>query len=94
MINYKKLCAPGGEKMPNIKSAKKRVKVIINKHEANLPVKGSMKTAVKKVEKNATNENLNIANKRIDKAASKGVITKNKAARLKSRLTKKVNETK
>ena len=80
--------------MPNIKSAKKRVKVIINKHEANVPVKGSMKTAVKKVEKDATKENLNVANKRIDKAASKGVITKNKAARLKSRLTKKVNETK
>ena len=80
--------------MPNIKSAKKRVKVIINKHEANVPVKGSMKTAVKKVEKDATKENLNVANKRIDKAASKGVITKNKAARLKSRLTKKVNESK
>ena len=80
--------------MPNIKSAKKRVKVIINKHEANVPVKGSMKTAVKKVEKDATKENLNVANKKIDKAASKGVITKNKAARLKSRLTKKVNETK
>ena len=80
--------------MPNIKSAKKRVKVIINKHESNVPVKGSMKTAVKKVEKEATKDNLNIANKRIDKAASKWVITKNKAARLKSRLTKKVNESK
>ena len=77
--------------MPNIKSAKKRVKVIINKHEANVPVKGSMKTAVKKVEKDATKENLNVANKKIDKAASKGVITKNKAARLKSRLTKMSN---
>ena len=45
---------PGGEKMPNIKSAKKRVKVTSTKHESNIPVKGSMKTAVKKVEKDAS----------------------------------------
>lgn len=80
--------------MPNIKSAKKRVKVTEAKHEANLLKKSSMKTAVKKVEKEATVENLNTANKRIDKALGQGIITKNKAARLKSRLTKKVNESK
>ena len=80
--------------MPNIKSAIKRVKTTATKHEANILKKGSMKTAVKKVEKDATVENLNTANKRIDKAVNKGVITKNKAARLKSRLTKKVNESK
>lgn len=85
---------PGGEKMPNIKSAKKRVKVIASKHDANILKKGAMKTAVKKVEKEATKENLNTANKRIDKALGQGIITKNKAARLKSRLSKKVNETK
>ena len=75
--------------MPNIKSAKKRVKVTSVKHESNIPVKGSMKTAVKKVEKELTQENLKTANKRIDKACNKGIITKNKASRLKSRLTKK-----
>lgn len=80
--------------MPNIKSAKKRVKVIEAKSNANILKKGSMKTAVKKVEKEATKENLNTANKRIDKALNQGIIKKNKAARLKSRLTKKVNETK
>ena len=80
--------------MPNIKSAKKRVKVIASKHEDNIIKKGSMKTAVKKTEKEATKENLNTANKRIDKALNKGIIKKNKAARLKSRLAKKVNETK
>ena len=80
--------------MPNIKSAKKRVKVIESKHDANILKKGSMKTAVKKTEKDATKENLNTANKRIDKALNKGIIKKNKAARLKSRLAKKVNETK
>ncbi len=80
--------------MPNIKSAKKRVKVISSKHDANILKKSSMKTAVKKVEKEATLENLNTANKRIDKAVSGGLIKKNKAARLKSRLSKKVNESK
>ena len=80
--------------MPNIKSAKKRVKVIASKHEANILKKGSMNTAVKKVEKEATLENLNTANKRIDKAVGQGIIKKNKAARLKSRLSKKVNESK
>lgn len=80
--------------MPNIKSAKKRVKVTATKHEANIGPKGAMKTAIKKVEKDATVENLNIANKRIDKACNKGIITENKAARLKSRLSTKVNESK
>ena len=37
---------------------------------------------------------INTANKRIDKALNQGLITKNKASRLKSRLTKKVNESK
>lgn len=80
--------------MPNIKSAKKRVKVTATKHDSNLPVKGSMKTAVKKARKDANEENLKTASKRIDKACNKGIITKNKAARLKSNLTKKVNESK
>lgn len=80
--------------MPNIRSAKKRVKVTETKHKANILKKGSMKTAIKKVEKDSTVENLNTANKRIDKALCQGIITKNKASRLKSRLSKKVNETK
>ena len=39
--------------MPNIKSAKKRVKVNQTKHDSNLGPKGSMKTAVKKTRKEA-----------------------------------------
>ena len=80
--------------MPNIKSAKKRVKVTNAKHEANILKNSAMKTAVKKARKDATVENLNIANKRIDKAVGQGLITKNKAARLKSNISKKVNESK
>jgi len=77
--------------MPNIKSAKKRVNVIKRQSEENIPVRGSMRTAVKKAIKDSSNENVNDAVKKIDNAVSKGVITKNAAARKKSRLMKKVN---
>ena len=39
------------KKVPNIKSAKKRVNIIKRQTEENIPVKGSMRTAIKKVEK-------------------------------------------
>ena len=74
--------------MPNIKSAKKRVNVIKRQTEENIPVKGSMRTAVKKATKDSSL--LNDAIKKIDSAVSKGVIKKNTAARKKSRLMKKV----
>ena len=77
--------------MPNIKSAKKRVNVIKRQTEENVPVKGSMRTALKKAIKDSSKENVNAAVKRIDTAVSKGVITKNAAARKKSRLMKKVS---
>ena len=78
--------------MPNIKRAKKRVYVIKRQSEENVPVRGSMRTALKKAIKDSSNQNLvNDAVKKIDSAVSKGVITKNTAARKKSRLMKKVN---
>ena len=85
--------------MPNMKNAKKAVKVISKKAKANNEYEASMKTAMKKVEKavaskdkDAANKELKVAIKRIDKAASKNVASKNYCARNKSRLTKKVNE--
>ncbi len=87
--------------MPNIKSAKKRVKTNAKKEDANTIFKSSMKTAVKKVERAVKEENkemavesLKTATKRIDKACTVGIIKNNKAARDKSRLTKMVNEMK
>ncbi len=84
--------------MPNMKNAKKRVKVNCKKTVSNNDYEASMKTAIKKVEKavaskDKTNavENLKVAIKKIDKAGSKGVSSKNTCARQKSRLTKKVN---
>ncbi len=84
--------------MPNIKSAKKRVRSNEKKRESNNIVTASMKTAIKNCEKNIQTNNkeeavttLNIAAQRIDKACTNGLVHKNKAARLKSRLTKAVN---
>ena len=82
--------------MPNIKSAKKRVLITKKETVLNNDVKASMKTAIKKVEKAQTKEEalekLNVAIKRIDNAASKGVIKANTRDRYKSRLNKLVNE--
>ena len=84
--------------MPNIKSAKKRMRSSVNKTNANTLVNSSMRTAIKKFEKEVkagnketASNNLNVAIQRIDKAMSSGLVHKNKAARLKSRLTKMKN---
>ena len=84
--------------MPNIKSAKKRMRSNVKKAQVNTLIISSMRTAIKKVEKavkagnkeEATNC-LNIAIQRVDKAMSSGKSHKNKAARLKSRLMKMIN---
>ena len=81
--------------MPNIKSAKKRVRSNAKKEVVNNVITSSMRTAVKNFEKSVkagdkelASNNLNIAIQRIDKAKSSGLVHENKAARLKSRLTK------
>ena len=85
--------------MPNIKSAKKRVRGNAKKEVVKNTITSSMRTAIKNFEKSvkaadkdAANNNLNIAIQRIDKARSAGLVHLNKAARLKSRLTKMKNE--
>ncbi len=80
--------------MPNIKSAKKRVKTNEIKRNANNAVKQSMKTAIKKALNIVDKENVNEALKKIDKAYNKNIIKSNKASREKSRLMKKLNENK
>ncbi len=84
--------------MPNIKSAIKRVKTSNARNAQNTTVKSAMRTAVKKAEaaiasedKNAANESLVVAASNLDKAAAKGLIHKNAAARKKSRLAKRNN---
>ena len=75
--------------MPNIKSAKKRVKVIEKKTLRNNMIKSGYKSAVKKFEE--AKALFSEATKKIDQACTKGVIVKNTAARKKSSLSKKLN---
>lgn len=83
--------------MPNIKSAKKRVKVIATKTARNRVLNSALKTELKKaniaLETGADNkaEQVKVAIKKIDMAQSKGLMHKNTAARKKSALVKKLN---
>lgn len=83
--------------MPNMKNAKKAVKVILKRKTLNNDATASMKSAIKNVEraviakdKTKAGATLTIAIKKIDKAGSKGVASKNFIARNKARLAKKV----
>ena len=81
--------------MANIKSQKKRNITNAKRHERNKSVKAELKTRTKRAEATIGSDDnddaVKAAIKRIDSAASKGVIHKNAAARKKSRLMKKVN---
>lgn len=83
--------------MPNIKSAKKRVKVIKTKTALNKSRKSNMKTLIKKADaackNNAADKDvaIKVAIKRVDQACAKGLMHKNAAARKKSQLMKKLN---
>jgi small subunit ribosomal protein S20 len=85
--------------MANIKSAIKRVKTNNKNRVQNASVKSAMRTAVKAFEEKveakdieAAKEAFVIATKKLDKAATKGLIHKNVASRQKSRLAKQLNE--
>lgn len=78
--------------MPNIKSAKKRVLVTKIRNERNKAAKSELKTIIKKARaEGAGADAVKTADIALDKAARKGFIHKNKAARLKSRLAKNAN---
>lgn len=83
--------------MPNIKSAKKRVKVAERNRLRNVSQKSGMRTAIKEVREAALAGNseealakLPTAFSRIDKAIKRKIIHKNAGARLKSRLASKI----
>ena len=81
--------------MANIKSQIKRNKQNEKAHERNKAVKTSLKSAVRKFREAAeagdakAQELAKDAAKKLDKAASKGVIHKNQAANRKSAIAKK-----
>lgn len=81
--------------MPITRSAKKALRQNIRRRLQNLLKKESYKSAIKTYKKLAASKNLEDAKaalrsvyKALDKAAKTGVIEKNKASRLKSRLSK------
>lgn len=83
--------------MPRIKQAIKRVKQTEKRRVRNKAIKTRVKTGIKKLnaippkDKQKAKEVLRETQKGLDKSVSKGVIKKNKASRLKSRLAKKLN---
>ena len=84
--------------MPNIKSAKKRVKITETKTLQNKMAKSSLRTALKKFDnavvsgdKDQAKTAYLLAVKKIDQAVAKGLIHKNNAARKKSQFTLKLN---
>jgi small subunit ribosomal protein S20 len=84
--------------LANTKSAQKRIRSDERKRVRNLKVRSRVKTFIKKAEQaiggeaELTLEQLRQACSELDKAASKGVIHKNNAARRKSRLMAKFNK--
>jgi small subunit ribosomal protein S20 len=80
----------------NIKSQIKRIKQNNAAHERNKSVKSALKTSIRRFREAAeagdgekARELAKAANKRLDKAASAGVIHKNQAANKKSAIAKK-----
>ena len=85
--------------MPNTKSAAKRMRVGERRRLRNKAVRSATRTYVRKAESeiasgetSASTESVRAAIAALDRAARKGVIHSNNAARRKSRLMKKVNQ--
>ena len=85
--------------MPNIKSSIRSVKTDAERRATNAAKKSAVRTVAKKVEVKVAEGNkaeaevtLKTASSLLDKAAQDGVISKNAAARKKSKLAKKVNK--
>jgi small subunit ribosomal protein S20 len=85
--------------LANIKSAKKRIKVIETKTLRNKMIKSEVKTTIKKLEaaiasgdKDAAKKQLLAVTSKLDKAAAKGVYHKNTVSRKVSRMAAAVNK--
>lgn len=73
--------------MANIKSQKKRIKQDKIRNSRNKSLKSELKTALKNVSLNATEENKDTALKSLDIAFSKGIIKKSFRDRNKSKIS-------
>lgn len=95
----KNATSTGGESnMPNIKSSIKRVKIESKKSLVNKAQRSKLRTLLKNARVSVAEQAENAAEqakqvvKQLDKAASKGYISKNKAARHKSQLARALNK--
>lgn len=84
--------------MPNIKSQIKRMRKSEEQRERNRSVKSSLKTSIKRFyaaaeagDPETAASSYHAAARALDKAASKGVIHKNKASNKKSRMARDLN---
>jgi len=87
--------------MPNIQSAKKRLKQSLVRRDRNRAAKHSIRTEYKKVivaveagNAEQAETELRAVAKKVDQAAAKKIIHRNAAARVKSRLSAKVKKLK
>ena len=80
--------------MPVLKHAKKKLRQDKKRTTDNLKIKKTYKKLLKAAKTDRTPQAVNAAFSSIDKAAKKNVIHKNKAANLKSKLTRKANASK
>jgi small subunit ribosomal protein S20 len=85
--------------MANIKSQIKRIKTNEKARQRNKSVKSSVKTAIRKFreaaeagDKDKAVELMRDASRKLDKAASKGVIHDNQAANKKSAMARRANQ--
>lgn len=84
--------------MPNIKSAIKRVELAKARTIKNAAARSTLRTSIRRFEEAISTDSetaalaLKKAARALDKAASKGLIHKNLAARKKSRLTKRFSK--
>ena len=79
--------------MPNTANAKKALRKSLKRRAENRPKRAALRTALKKArvaiagdDAELTEEQFRLAVKKLDQSAAKGLIHKNKASRLKSRL--------
>jgi small subunit ribosomal protein S20 len=86
--------------MPNLKSAAKRNRQALQRRDRNRAAKSAIKTQIKKThavadkgDAAATTTDFRLSVKKLDQAAAKGIMHRNKAARLKSRLVKHLKAT-
>lgn len=85
--------------MPNIKSAEKRVRQNVKRELRNRRTKSMLKTSIRRFEESLQSGDmdeakvtLSAAVRQIDRAATRGVVHKNTAARKKSRLSRIFNQ--